>query len=353
MNVKPITLVCPWCRGELRQDGIRQEELVCSSCEKVFPVIAGIPDLRVFPDPYIDIEADRQKGLRVAERMADLTFAELIQFYYSITPVVSPEAAQRYMRGLLAAPARAEASLAAWEGHAETRQPNNGQTFLEIGCGTAPLLLAAQRRFHQVIGVDISFRWLVVGKKRLAEAGMDVPLICACAEALPLADVSVDRVASESVIEHVRDQSRALQEAARVLRPGGRVFLSTPNAFSLGPDPQLGIWAAGYLPWRWLEARVRKQGGLPPKRKLLSVFSLRRRIRQAGLQQQRVFLPDIPAGQRQHFPPRMRRMIDLYQLAKRMPVTRHLLYLAGPLLFSVSRKPEPARQNSASVDAAA
>ena len=64
MNFGGIELCCPVCRADVAQAG---QELVCRDCSRRFPVIAGIPDLRVFPDPYIGMEDDRKKGVGLAE----------------------------------------------------------------------------------------------------------------------------------------------------------------------------------------------------------------------------------------------------------------------------------------------
>lgn len=338
MIFKGIEICCPLCKGDLRETGDRQWELRCDACDRQFPVILGIPDLRIFPDPYIGIEADRTKGLRLAERFDDLDFAGLVDFYYSITDVVPPKHARQYRRGLMGAAARAEAALAAWESCNGASDCSGSGSLLDIGCGTAPLLRVAAPRFDKLIGIDIAFRWLVVAKKRLAEASLDLPLICACAEALPLPDNAFDRVVADSVIEHVRDQSRALAEAYRVMRPGGRLFLATPNRLSLGPDPHVGIWAGGFLPRALIDACVRRQGGIPPRRRLLSTFALSRLLGKAGFTRCHIFLPDFPAGQRAHFSIWMNRAIGFYHAAKRLPVSRHMLYLFGPLFYAVGEK---------------
>jgi ubiquinone/menaquinone biosynthesis C-methylase UbiE/uncharacterized protein YbaR (Trm112 family) len=345
MNFKGVEICCPYCKGDLSETTRETRQLVCRSCRRAFPVILDIPDLRVFPDPYIEIEADRAKGLQVAARFDELDFAALVDFYYSITSVVPKEDARRYKRGLLGGAARAKASLESWEratsnGH---KTPANGR-LLEIGCGTAPLLVAAASRSEQVVGVDIAFRWLVVAKKRLADEGLDLPLICACAEALPFPDESFDRVVADSVLEHVSDQPKALAQCHRVLAQTGRLFVSTPNRFSLGPDPQVGIWAGGILPERWLAAYVERQGGVPPKRRLLSARSLSALIRRAGFGAPRVMLPDIANGQRDHFGRGMQVLIDVYQTARRLPVSRQCLQLIGPLLHAIAEKQvEPTR----------
>jgi SAM-dependent methyltransferase len=339
MTLTDLVLCCPACAAELQEDGIGEHVLRCSSCDRTYPIIAGIPDLRTFSDPYIGIAADRAKGLRVAERAQDTDFAGLLEYYYSITDVVPPEQARRYIRGLLAAPARATVALDAWEAAAGAVSDPATASFLEIGCGTAPLLIAAAPRYRSVVGVDIAFRWLAVAQKRLDEAGIELPLICACAESLPFAGQQFQRVAADSTLETVRSQRRALREVHRVLVPGGALFVATPNALSVGPDPHIGMWASGYFPRAWVARRARREGSIPPKRRLLSIFTLQARIRESGLLPAKVFLPSVPAAQRRHFPAPFRAAIGLYSVFTRIPGLRRLLYLVGPLLYAVARKP--------------
>ncbi|MFQ5435158.1 MAG: methyltransferase domain-containing protein, partial [Anaerolineae bacterium] len=198
MIFKGIELCCPDCRGDLTavvSTAVSPEEWACADCGRRYPVIAGIPDLRVFPDPYIEMEPDRDKGRMLAEAAATRTFPELVDFYYQHTDVVPPQHARLYKRGLLAAEARSKSVLAAW-------QPSSGH-LLDVGCGTGPMLAAAAAADYRPVGVDIAFRWLVVGQRRLQDAGVDAPLICACAEALPFPDGAFTAVTAESVLEHV------------------------------------------------------------------------------------------------------------------------------------------------------
>lgn len=331
MNFKRIDICCPHCRAELDQP--RQNALVCRGCRREFPVLLGIPDLRIFPDPYIGIEEDRAKAARLGERFNDFDFEGLVDFYYANTSVVPPHHARIYKRGLMAAPARAEGWLASWDGG------NNGGTLLDIGCGTAPLLCVANQ-YRTRVGVDIAFRWLVVAKKRLAEAGLDLPLICACAEALPFHDEAFGHAVADSTVEHLRDQPKGLSEMRRVLRSGGRLMLATPNRFSIGPDPHTGVWAGTWLPQSWTAALVRRAGGIPPVRNLLSIFSLRDLLRDARFRDVRISLPGIPPRQRAHFSPLLRAAIAAYDLFRRLPVSRHLLYLFGPLLQATATRGE-------------
>ncbi len=367
MNLGAFEIVCPHCRGELGRPA--ENELVCRNCGRRFPVLLGIPDLRVFPDPYIGIEEERAKVEKLAARFGGFDFESFIDFYYSITSVVPPQHAQMYKRGLLAGVSRARASLAQWErrvpadegldsleivGQVMELEEKHGVPameaveqvaarreplrLLDLGCGTAPLLVAAGQ-FPERIGVDIALRWLVVAKKRLEQAGLDAPLVAACAEALPFADRSFDRVAGESVLEHVTDQPKALTESHRVLRSGGAIFLSAPNRRSIGPDPQTGIWCGSFLPESWTAARVIKQGGIPPIRRLLTSGELLRLLRQAGFEAAQTWLPEIPAEQRAQFSSAMRAAIAAYSAASATPVLKLILKWIGPIFLAAARKP--------------
>jgi SAM-dependent methyltransferase len=249
---------------------------------------------------------------------------------------VTPAQAKLFERGLLGAETRAAQALDAWESKAGA---GDGSALLEIGCGTAPLLIAARERYARVIGIDIAFRWLVMAKKRLQDAGLDLPLICANAESLPFRAETFDRLVADSVLEHVYDQPLVAREGLRVLAADGRLFIATPNRHSLGPDPHVGVWGAGLLPERLLGWYVRRTGGIPPRRQLLSVGGLERLLRSTGYADIRVFLPDVGADQRARFGGVTRMAIDGYHLVKRLPVGGPVLRAIGPLLDAVATRP--------------
>lgn len=340
MTFGGIEICCPSCQGDLESVTYQKTTFRCVSCKKEFPVIQGIPDLRMFPDPYIDFDQDRLKGEKVASRFQELDFQGLIEYYYSMTSVVPPQHARQYSRGLMAGQARAETTLSNWQkliGDQASSQLQK-ELVLEIGCGTAPFLVAGSKAFSKLIGIDIAFRWLILGKKRLEEAGLDVPLICACAEALPFREHTFGAVVAESTIEHLRDQSCALNEARRVLIPNGWLFITTPNKFSVGPDPHAGLWMGGILPESWIGAYVKMKGGIPPKRQLLSVGELKRLLHCSGFKVPVLGLPDISDTQRLYFSKGLRVIIDLYRITTKLPLTRWILYKIGPLFHAVTRK---------------
>ena len=104
-----------------------------------------------------------------------------------------------------------------------------GGRALEIGCGTGTFLGFLKHHGWEVAGVELSARAAAVAK---AELGVEVfvgPL-----EGAPFAADSFDYIHMSHVIEHLPDAARALREVRRLLRPGGEVYIETPNIDSLG-----------------------------------------------------------------------------------------------------------------------
>jgi SAM-dependent methyltransferase len=103
---------------------------------------------------------------------------------------------------------------------------------LEAGCGEgygADLLRAAGAR--GVVALDYD-AWTT---SHAAAAYPGLPVLRANLVALPLAAASVDVVVSLQTVEHLWDQPRFVAECARVLRPGGRLVLATPNRLTFPP----------------------------------------------------------------------------------------------------------------------
>jgi SAM-dependent methyltransferase len=103
-----------------------------------------------------------------------------------------------------------------------------GARVLDAGCGvgygTAHLAQVAER----VVGVDVSDD--AVAYAHAHYAGPNVEFLVADVLELPFADDSFDVVCSFEIVEHVANAERFVAELARVLRPGGRLVLSTPRA---------------------------------------------------------------------------------------------------------------------------
>lgn len=315
------TLACPACRGRLL-DCV--EGLVCDECGRSFPRVAGLVDLRLESDRYLDLDAERAKAERLHALEPETDLSGLAAAYYAITDDVLDARRDRFLRHIAGAERRGE-TLAA-------RLPRTGR-ILEVGCGTGGLLAPVLRsgRAVSIEGVDIASRWLVVARRRLTDRGLRGTLVAASVERLPYADDQFDAVVADSLLEHLDDPLLALRECRRVLRPGGRLLLWSPNRYTLGTDPHVGLRGVGWLPRAWTVGYLRLRGKAVWPPRTLSAFEAGRLARQAGLQQVEVDVPEVSEAWARSLPTRQRRAIRVYNAARRLPIARGLLRLMGPL----------------------
>lgn len=105
-----------------------------------------------------------------------------------------------------------------------------GEVVLDLGSGAGGDVLIAARRVGptgRAIGLDMTDEMLSLARVNAAKAGLDnVDFHKGYIEQIPLDDASVDVVISNCVINLSADKPRVLAEAARVLRPGGRLAVS-------------------------------------------------------------------------------------------------------------------------------
>jgi ubiquinone/menaquinone biosynthesis C-methylase UbiE/DNA-binding transcriptional ArsR family regulator len=94
----------------------------------------------------------------------------------------------------------------------------------DLGCGTGALLPLVAPHVARVIGVDGSEEMLSAARARAAHFD-NVDLRAGSLESLPLADASLDAATLMLVLHHLPAPAVALAEAARVLRPGGRLLI--------------------------------------------------------------------------------------------------------------------------------
>jgi ubiquinone/menaquinone biosynthesis C-methylase UbiE len=97
---------------------------------------------------------------------------------------------------------------------------------LDIGTGTGRLLELLAPRVHAAVGVDASRAMLALARARLARSDLSHCTVrLADMYRLPLPNASFDLVVLQMVLHHAEDPAAALAEAARVLRPGGRMLV--------------------------------------------------------------------------------------------------------------------------------
>lgn len=123
-----------------------------------------------------------------------------------------------------------------------------GVDAIELGCGTAYVSAWLARRGARPVGVDNSEAQLATARRLQRRHGLEFPLLHGNAETVPLPDASFDFAISEYGACLWADPHRWVPEAARLLRPGGRlVFLTTSTLLALCLPAQDGVAAGDRL----------------------------------------------------------------------------------------------------------
>lgn len=124
---------------------------------------------------------------------------------------------------------------AMWKQNLICRIGGKNQRVLEVGCGEGILSIALSKLGNQVTGIDISDICISLAKKnKLRFAAAKVNFLRMNATKLDFPPSTFDLVTSVDLLEHLHpdDVQHHLRESARVLRPKGRYFLTTPNAYA-------------------------------------------------------------------------------------------------------------------------
>ncbi|MBU2666781.1 class I SAM-dependent methyltransferase [Actinoplanes bogorensis] len=148
-----------------------------------------------------------------------------------------------------------------WEG---LLQLDGGERVVDLGCGRGAVLTLVARRGGRAIGVDL---WRSVDQSgndpsrtraNAAAEGVAVELITGDMRALPFATGSVDVVVSSLAIHNIPDhagRARAIAEAARILRPGGRLIIADFRHVRAYGELLVGLGLSGVtirdLGWRF------------------------------------------------------------------------------------------------------
>ncbi|MFL5912839.1 MAG: class I SAM-dependent methyltransferase [Gaiellaceae bacterium] len=113
-----------------------------------------------------------------------------------------------------------------------------GLDVVELGCGTAYVSAWLARRGARPVGVDPTPAQLETARRMMRETGIEFPLVQAPGESVPLPDASFDLAISEYGACLWADPYQWVPEAARLLRPGGRlIFLTNSNIMMLTVPP--------------------------------------------------------------------------------------------------------------------
>jgi ubiquinone/menaquinone biosynthesis C-methylase UbiE len=216
------------------------------------PSILDIPDLRTREDLYMPNDQDTAQALKLADAYEHCDFHALLELYFDLNPEI--DGAQR--RSQLHHITTADSRAARWLEAIGTQLPDG--PILDLGCGSGSSIETFLKSGREVVGIDVAMRWLMIASKRLEQNHCKhVRLYCGNAEALPFPDGEFAAVIAGDVIEHVTDAKATIAEAYRVLKPGGVLFMATPNRFSLAMEPHVKLWGVGFLPRPWMSTYVK------------------------------------------------------------------------------------------------
>jgi SAM-dependent methyltransferase len=123
-----------------------------------------------------------------------------------------------------------------------------GERLLDFGCGAGRHTLEAMRLGAVVTAVDADSKelapaaaWvttMLAEDKATANSGGQGHAVVGDGLSLPFPDGCFDKIVAAEVLEHIPDDTRALAELARVLRPGGAIAVTVPRWY-----PELVNWA--------------------------------------------------------------------------------------------------------------
>lgn len=99
----------------------------------------------------------------------------------------------------------------------------------DIGCNAGTQSTVWAQQHHAVHGIDINEPLVDIARRRSRETGLDIDFRVGTATDLPWETASMDICLLPELLEHVPEWEAVLDEACRLLRPGGMLYLSTSN----------------------------------------------------------------------------------------------------------------------------
>jgi 2-polyprenyl-3-methyl-5-hydroxy-6-metoxy-1,4-benzoquinol methylase len=217
-SVSGIGLVCPRDRQPLAAgaDGLR-----CAAGHR-YPVVGGIPVLldNLLPDIHPYFEESRRAGLQATATTATAPVV-------GVDPFVQQEIVKT--NGILYR--GTEGGLTRYPIPKFPLADGGGRKLLDIGCNWGRWCVAASQAGFETVGIDPSLAAVQAAYRVSRQLGVAPEFVTADGRALPFPDASFDVVYSYSVLQHFsKEDARAtIAEAARVVKPQGRVLIQMAN----------------------------------------------------------------------------------------------------------------------------
>jgi len=215
--VKQISFVCPKCKQPFRSD----DSLLCSECNRSFPIIDGVPD-------FIkgDLQANAApvyggtSGLITLKRMA-----RQMDFFAPVYESVIFASTLVKLSGIHGDSRRFIDRIANF--HSKTLDGING-SLLDVACGPATYGRRLACASRNIYGIDISMGMLQQGLTYIKRDHVQgVHLARARVEELPFEDAVFDGVICSGSLHLFPDPVLALREIKRTMKPGAPISIQT------------------------------------------------------------------------------------------------------------------------------
>lgn len=162
-----------------------------------------------------------------------------------------------------------------------------GRTLLDAGFGNGTFVAAFTEAGSIVSGIEINPVLFDIAKENLLKLNITANLKSYDGHIFPFEDNSFDYVYSTSVLEHVTDAGMFLKEINKVLKPGGKAYISFPNRWT-PKETHTGVWFLSYFPRSIAEIFLRKVLKRNSIEELnlhfLSYFTLVKHLRETNLE---------------------------------------------------------------------
>jgi SAM-dependent methyltransferase len=213
--------------------------MVCTGCPATYPVIGGIPDLRV--------PSDRR--------------TETVRDFYTVAPF--PGYPPRDSLGSL----RARAGRSEFARLLDRAIPGDARV-VEVGCGTGQMSLFLATAQRQVVGADLTRASLELGAAAAKRFGVEqVRFVETDLRRAGLREGAFDVVYSSGVLHHTPDPRASFEALAKLARPGGIIVLGLYNAWSRIPHRmRRAIGRLTGFKWIPLDPILRDRAGEPARR---------------------------------------------------------------------------------------
>lgn len=215
-------LACPKCKGKIRisLENVRQIKkgsVYCPHCLANYLIDNELLDFMGEVDIYNNNEwrlGSFVEGYKEFDKLCDhYDWAK----YDGIPKIVESYRFPR-MRGRLL----------------EWLKPKDGDIILDVGCGAGFLIFGIKRLYPDkdicILGLDVvrnNIRILIDRKNR--EENNCIFGIAGYAEELPISASCIDIILCSETLEHIYDKQKAMKEMVKVLKPNGRLLISTPS----------------------------------------------------------------------------------------------------------------------------